>query len=548
MSLLRSLLTNIFTLLLALILALIIWTSAAQTEDPIRTRFLQVPVNYVGQPTNSTLIRGNTTDSVQVRIEGPDSLLQQLVPDDFTATVDLSQVPFGEATLARVDVTSSESGVEISFITPSEIEVLLEEEVTRNIPVELDIRGTPGRGHTQGEALIEPPEITVSGPASRVNALDFALVTTFLNNAVETTTDVQQPIFYDVQGRVASTNGLLLSTQTVEVTIPIEESAGFGEKVVNVVWSGEPAEGYRLLGVTADPPSVLVEGRPTQVNLLSSVNTEEIDVTGLTESFEQQAVLNLPTGITVSPEQASVSVHFQIEPILTTSTFNRVPELIGLEEGLQATLVPDEVRVVLFGPLPVLDSLREQDVRVTLDLTGLDIGIYSVEPEVEIPDRDIELRSVQPLVIAVTIAVEPTPDLTATARVTPTPTATSTRPPTFTPSPTPTFPPPTATFTPVPPPPPTDEPPTRVPPTDEPEPTATPQPSPTEEEPPTPDVTDTPGITPTLEVSVTPGDSDAPTTTVTPQLRETAVGGNQSNSPGDTFLQAILRFLGFLSR
>lgn len=547
MRIIRSLLTNLFTLLLALTLALIIWTSAAQTEDPIRTRFLQVPITYLGQPANSTLVRGNISNVVQVRIEGPDSLLDELVPDDFTATVDLSQVPFGETTRVPVDVVSSEAGVEISFVTPDEVEVLLEEEVTRNIPVELDIRGTPGRGHTQGEALIEPPEITVSGPASRVNALDFALVTTFLNNAVETTTDVQQPIFYDVQGRVASTNGLELSTQTVEVTIPIEESAGFGEKVVNVVWSGEPAEGYRLLAVTADPPSVLVEGRPTQVNLLSRVNTEEIDITGLTESFEQRAVLDLPNGISVSPEQASVTVRFQIEPILTTSTFNRVPELIGLQRGLQATLVPDEVRVVLFGPLPVLDALREQDIEVTLDLTGLGIGIHSVEPEVEIPNRDIELRSVQPLVIAVTIEVEPTPDLTATARVTPTPTATATRPPTFTPSPTPTFPPPTETFTPMPPPPPPEDPPTRVPPTDEPEPTDTPNPSPTEETPPTPNVTDTPEITATLPATPTTEDSATPTRTVTPQPQPAATIG-KGDQPRDTFFQVILRFFGLLLR
>lgn len=547
MRIIRSLLTNLFTLLLALTLALIIWTSAAQTEDPIRTRFLQVPITYLGQPANSTLVRGNISNVVQVRIEGPDSLLDELVPDDFTATVDLSQVTFGETTRVPVDVVSSEAGVEISFVTPDEVEVLLEEEVTRNIPVELDIRGTPGRGHTQGEALIEPPEITVSGPASRVNALDFALVTTFLNNAVETTTDVQQPIFYDVQGRVASTNGLELSTQTVEVTIPIEESAGFGEKVVNVVWSGEPAEGYRLLAVTADPPSVLVEGRPTQVNLLSRVNTEEIDITGLTESFEQRAVLDLPNGISVSPEQASVTVRFQIEPILTTSTFNRVPELIGLQRGLQATLVPDEVRVVLFGPLPVLDALREQDIEVTLDLTGLGIGIHSVEPEVEIPNRDIELRSVQPLVIAVTIEVEPTPDLTATARVTPTPTATATRPPTFTPSPTPTFPPPTETFTPMPPPPPPEDPPTRVPPTDEPEPTDTPNPSPTEETPPTPNVTDTPEITATLPATPTTEDSATPTRTVTPQPQPAATIG-KGDQPRDTFFQVILRFFGLLLR
>jgi YbbR domain-containing protein len=180
-----------------------------------------------------------------------------------------------------------------------------------------------------------------------------------------------------------------------------------------VVWSGEPAPGYRLLSVTANPPSVLVEGRPALVNRLSSVRTEPIDINGLAQTFEQAAVLALPEGIAVDPEQ-TVTVTIEIEPILTTSTFIRVPERRGLRSGFTATMEPTQVRVVLFGPLPALDTLAESDVRVILDLFGLEAGTYSIEPDVIVPDRGIEIRSVQPAAVSVTIAAEE-------ARATPTP-------------------------------------------------------------------------------------------------------------------------------
>lgn len=403
----RAIGTNLVSLILALVLAIFIWATASEAQDPVRTRFVEVPLEYVGIPADATLVDVDPRQTVQIRLEGPDSLLQEVTPDDFSATIDVSDVPSGKAVPVDITIVSRKPGVSISFITPEQIDVRLEQEVTRDVPVRLDLRGSVARGHSQGEPFLDPPFIRVSGPASQVDRLEFAQVTAFLNSTAETLVEEAQPIFYDIAGRVVGVVGLDLSANEVTVTVPVEELAGFSEKLVTVEWIGEPAPGYRLLSVTADPASVLVEGRPAQVSSLTSVKTEPIDITGLTQSFQQTALLDLPDGITVDAETV-VNVNIQIEPILTTSTFNRVPVLRGLNGNYEATVNPNQVRVVLFGPLPVLDSLVEDDIRVTLDLFGLEPGTYSIEPDVDIPDRGIELRSVQPAVVTVTI-VEPTP-------------------------------------------------------------------------------------------------------------------------------------------
>ena len=399
----REAVTTIGSMVLAFILAVAIWTNATQVEDPVRTRFLEVPLQYVGLPADAVLVDADARQMVQIRLEGPDSILQALTPEEFVATADLSRVPSGEPVEVDIVVTGGRTGATISFITPEAIDVLLEQQVTRDVPVELDLRGTVARGHNQGEPLLDPPSIRVAGAESRVSELDFALVTVFLNSTVETLVESSQPVFYDLAGRVASVTGLELSRNEVTVTVPVEEAAGFADKLVTVEWVGEPAPGYRLLSVTADPPSVLVEGRPALVNRLTSVTTEAIDINGLTQTFEQTAVLDLPEGVSVDPEQI-VTVRIEVEPILTTSTFIRVPEPRGLRSGFEATVEPAQVRVVIFGPLPVLDALAESDVRVMLDLFGLEEGDYSIEPDVLVPDRGIEVRSVQPSAVSVTIA------------------------------------------------------------------------------------------------------------------------------------------------
>ena len=101
-----------------------------------------------------------------------------------------------------------------------------------------------------------------------------------------------------------------------------------------------------------------------------------------------------------------------------------------MDKGLTAVVTPEEVRVVVFGPLPALDSLAEDEVRVTVDAFGLLTGTYNLEPVVSLPDRGIELRSVQPQLVTVIITAAVTDTLTQTVRPTPTPTSWRPLPPT----------------------------------------------------------------------------------------------------------------------
>jgi YbbR domain-containing protein len=417
---------KIGSFLLAVMLAVFIWLTATQDQDPINDQFLQLGIDYEGQPADSIRIQPESS-FVQIRLEGPESTLRQLSPQDFEAYVDLSQVPFGENTAVPIRINPPSEDVQVTLIIPDEVNVLLEEQVSREIPVELDIRGGTARGHTQGEPLLEPAFITVSGPRSKVENLDFALVTVFLNNPRETSVGQHRPVFYDAQGRVASTVDLELDTQDIQVTIPIEQSAGFAEKLITVNWIGDPAYGHQLLNISVEPPSVLVVGPPEAVNALTSLQTEPIDITGLTESFTQPATLNLPDGITLDQNQ-EIFVTIDIEPILSTDTRRRDVEILGLEEGLEAELTPQQVGVVLNGPLPVLDSLISDDVRVTVDLFEFGSGRYSIEPQVDIPDRGIQVRSIQPSAISVFITktLTTTLDLTNTLPITPSTSVTET--------------------------------------------------------------------------------------------------------------------------
>ena len=399
----RSLVANLATLLLSFILALVIWINAMQVDDPDVKRALQIPATFIGLPEDVTRITPTSNNPpVLITYEGPTSIVSALSQEDFTAIIDLSNVPLDRDVVVPIDIQAEDTRITLEAPIPETVTVRLEKLVSRDIDVELELRGDIARGHTMGEALIDPPVITVTGTETEVDQLDFAQVTVFLNDDTQTRIESPQPLFYDRQGQVASVSGLQLSADQVQVTIPINESADFATKLITADIVGEVAPGYRVLGVTVEPPNVLVTGRPTQLALPFRVDTEPIDITGLTETFQAQVSLELPDGITLD-SVTEITVTVQIEPFSSTKIYNQPIEVLGLSETLEATIEPDTVRVVLFGPSPVLDTLTEQEVRVSLDLFGLEPGEYSLEPDVDVPDRGLELRSLQPSVIEIII-------------------------------------------------------------------------------------------------------------------------------------------------
>lgn len=401
MRIFRTLLTDITTLLLSLFLALIIWVVAVRASDPITTKSLELDITERGL----LLAEGAVTkseDLVRITVEGPQSVINPLTRSDFTAYIDLSEVPFGTSqTPVLIDYSAAE--VQIAFQEPQSIEVVAEEIISREIPVRVDLRGSAARGHTNGEASSDPPSIIVSGPEQRVNQLSEARITVFLEQPKEDVIAIRRPTFVNQELNVVSISGLTTSTDEVQVVVPINEIDGVAEKPITVDWNGSPAVGYRLLNVSVEPTSLLISGSPTTIEEIRSISTESIDISGLNTSLTQQVVLIFPDGVT--PEEVEpVFVTIEIEPILTTDVVRRIPEFRALGEGLQAEVNPDELSIFLFGPLPALESINEDDVTVTLDLLDLEPGEYALKPLVSVTANEVEIRSTEPETMTVTIS------------------------------------------------------------------------------------------------------------------------------------------------
>ena len=93
---------------------------------------------------------------------------------------------------------------------------------------------------------------------------------------------------------------------------------------------------------------------------------------------------------------------------------SRDVEIIGLLPGLEAQVAPAQVDIIIAGPIPDLENMTPVDVRVVIDLTGLEPGTYQLQPIVEILPESIYLQSISPETAEVIIQELPTPTVVPT--------------------------------------------------------------------------------------------------------------------------------------
>ncbi|MGA9531124.1 MAG: CdaR family protein [Anaerolineales bacterium] len=413
MRLLRWLWENISSLLLALVLALTVWVAAVSAEDPVqeRTMATAVPIELRNVPSGLMIVQKPAV-STRVTLRAPQSVWDNLSAADLEVWADLSGAQAG---LVRLDLHSKIDirPVEITHLEPSTISLRLEPTASKEFSIELNSIGEPAVGYRANEAVIDPTTAVVSGPSPAVGQVDRVIAQLDLSGRSQDINEVLtlQPV--DSNGDVVS--GVSLKPDQVQVEAKIEDLGGYRSVVVSPKIEGEVEPGYQLTRITVTPTLVRVfSPDPRVVNGLSGfVETEPVSLAGATEDFDRRVALNLPEGVSIVGEQ-SVVVQVSITPIENSITITRLVEFQGLAPGLYAQASPETVNLILNGPLPVLDNLTSDDVRVVLDLGSLGQGTHQLTPNVIAASPQIRVQSILPDTIEVTITDVPPPTPTPT--------------------------------------------------------------------------------------------------------------------------------------
>lgn len=132
-------------------------------------RVVEASVTY---DTAADMVVMNPVRQIDVRVRGGSRRVRTLNPFLVNVLVELPQTEPGQVPvpLAPEQVFVPE-GVEVVSLDPNALDLTLDREVTKRLPVLVDLVGEPAAGATVGEPVIAPLQVAVRGPQSRIGAV-----------------------------------------------------------------------------------------------------------------------------------------------------------------------------------------------------------------------------------------------------------------------------------------------------------------------------------------------------------------------------------------
>jgi len=395
----------------AVALATVLYTglvfSGSFTDDTI-----DVPVDDINQP-DSTQVLSSDLGTVAVTYRTSNDSSATVSAQAFVATVDLSQYDMDRAPepqVLEVVVVTLTEGIEVLSTEPDTVRVAIDRTETRTVPVEVDPGDVPD-GIDIDEPVVSEEEVQVRGTSSVVGLVDRAVARIRIDASGIDFNNPVQLVAVDASGQEVGAGLIDIQPETVSVQVDAEFTET--NKTVPIrpdIEPGTPAPGFALTSLAVEPSVVTLRGLPEVLSAIDEVLTEPLSIDGLTSDqiFDAELVLGDDVRLAGSTSEATVSVTATIVPSVSSRTF--VVGVVCAGAGDNACLPGiDQLTVTLSGPGGILSDLAAGDLTPTVDAAGLAPGAYDLEPSLAgLPDG-VELLSITPGTVPVTIQAPATP-------------------------------------------------------------------------------------------------------------------------------------------
>jgi YbbR domain-containing protein len=165
---------NLLWKLLSLAIAVVIWALVA-TEPELAT-FANVRPEYKNLP-DGLEISSDPVSSIVLELRGPSGALRSIGDATHPAVViDMSDAVSGERTFAIDDRNVKVNrGVRLVRAIPSELRFHFEPRRSTTVPVHIRFLGEGQNGYTVAYYHVDPPEMEITGPRSRVTRVAAAV-------------------------------------------------------------------------------------------------------------------------------------------------------------------------------------------------------------------------------------------------------------------------------------------------------------------------------------------------------------------------------------
>ncbi|QIB68205.1 hypothetical protein Ami103574_02265 [Aminipila butyrica] len=366
-----------FTKLLSILLAVFLWVYVVAVENPpTKVRIPNVPITLVN--VDSLNQRGLAISSdedyfMDVVIEGARSDVLKVSASDIVAKVDVFGYGVGENEIP-VTVTLPDS-VSVANQKDNRIVINIEEMVSVYKTVNVIFNGSVDSKQEATVSSVTPKEVEVKGAKSKVASVKS--VNAYIESSELTTEEksfTADLTAVDANGQTAK--NIQLSSDTADIKAVIYQ---IKEVPLEVAVTGEVNGAYQVTSMDV-PEKVKIKGLKEDLAGVDKITADPVDISTVTATTELPLNMKLPQGVMLAQDSTKAAVSIVIKGI-TVKEFeipNSSITVNGLGEKLSLVINTQSVNVKVSGKEASVEKMTAADISLSIDLTGLETGIYTV--------------------------------------------------------------------------------------------------------------------------------------------------------------------------
>ena len=365
-------------LLITAVITLIIWSFViTQTNPTVRETVVNIPLQIETIPANTALVT-NPPTTIAAVVRTTSSNLNTLQPSSFQASTSLANYGTGQHQLP-IRVSGGGQNIQILATDPPYLTLELAAIISQTVPISVhlnDPQNLSAAYELSGSPTTSPAIVTITGPEPLIGQVNQVQAALTLSNATTTIRETRPLRAVDEAGDEVI--GITIEPAQAQVTLPISRRRDALDVGIRAVTEGNPPQGYWLSSLSVTPANVTLQGEPALLgNVNGFVDTLPVDLSEAAGPLRIQVPLQLPAGITAVDNNGipvySVTVNAQISARSGDLLLQRPIEVLGVREGVTITIDPQELELLISGPLPTLNQIeRNPDlVRIVLDISDV---------------------------------------------------------------------------------------------------------------------------------------------------------------------------------
>lgn len=372
--------------LLAVLLAILLWLYVTSTDNPLITYDIKnIPVtlkneNAVQQAGLVVYNKNNAKYKVGITVRGRRNDILTLNSSSLIAQIDLSNFKGKGENTFQPEIFGLPNYIQFIKQNPSDIKLYLDTYIREKLKVYVRIAGMPKKDYTYISPVIKPDTVYVKGPQSLLKTIDSVMVKVNIDGRGDTM-NASYPIqLMDKSGK--EIRDIEFSPQNVDVTVPIYKKK---DVPVEVVTNGKLPDSYKLVNIAADPPYVTIAASDDILSKINSLNTYPVNLSNATSSKTENVSLDIPDGVYMVNDANKVNVNINIQKIIRKSvTVKNI--MIRSSDGKKGAITTPSATITLEGAEDAINKLKDSDIILYVDITGLDSGKHKVPVKAEVPN------------------------------------------------------------------------------------------------------------------------------------------------------------------